>query len=671
MAMPPPRTLPEGWRSVGHAHRNRILSADDETGGSSFAINPTVPISKYYEVAHRAHAQFHDSCVHANPHNVDETYLMGNRLVRFISTALPRHSQYRSDYPDLIQAKDDVMAERAEAESLIQNIALIIDELEYDRAMVVKAQAQAQRAGGRTAPQQLGQKCWGEDECDGLSGGNMKIGEGEAAQLAEAKKEGGVSVPPGPRGSSSPPPFRRRVQVLRRTRRRRNRRWAENENPNKIERQQKEEDLPSGAEGVGAIGCLSPLSPAPPPSPPLVETSPVSPHKPLPAPILLNSPRHTPRNPPPGSFPIGGGGGRRRVRWSPDVKPGSLEGLDLSVGSGRSVVANPGVEDVGDESEPFLDVGSGGENNGRHIVSDLEEDEHETFLQMTSMEFMADSLDEDNGGTTPLDQAERALDDLGHLTQALSLRVRSCETAEVDDTPTDEEIGDKDPVKKDVSVSASTLDNLDLELGDDQSSEDGGDDTTDISEPLSFVQKVAIENFTSDFNGANDSDANDSWAQEDRGGNLSDAWRGAGAFDGTFESCPSGGRKPIPIDLSSPWLEEAELSSETFDFVAHGFEVGPDGDASGNLGVAKHDLPFKEDPLTSGTEGEDTVLTAPSSSTEYEDAGADAGKHSRGVDRGSVDGSVAERLTYLESKLKRMEGDRSISPVVGAGEMEV
>ena len=87
--------------------------------------------------------------------------------------------------------------------------------------------------------------------------------------------------------------------------------------------------------------------------------------------------------------------------------------------------------------------------------------------------------------------------------------------------------------------------------------------------------------------------------------------------------------------------------------------------------MAKHDLPFKEDPLTSGTEGEDTVLTAPSSSTEYEDAGADAGKHSRGVDRGSVDGSVAERLTYLESKLKRMEGDRSISPVVGAGEMEV
>ena len=57
------------WRLPGQAYRSALLSEDEHTGGSHFVLNPTVPITKYYQVSRRAYHQFRDSCAHLNEHN--------------------------------------------------------------------------------------------------------------------------------------------------------------------------------------------------------------------------------------------------------------------------------------------------------------------------------------------------------------------------------------------------------------------------------------------------------------------------------------------------------------------------------------------------------------------------------------------------------------------------
>ena len=57
------------WRLPGQSYRSALLSEDETTGGSHFVLNPTVPITKYYQVSRRAYHQFRDSCAHLNEHN--------------------------------------------------------------------------------------------------------------------------------------------------------------------------------------------------------------------------------------------------------------------------------------------------------------------------------------------------------------------------------------------------------------------------------------------------------------------------------------------------------------------------------------------------------------------------------------------------------------------------
>lgn len=58
-----------GWRLPGQHHRSYLLSTDEETGGSDFTLNATVPITKYYQVSRRAYHQFRDSVAHMNDNN--------------------------------------------------------------------------------------------------------------------------------------------------------------------------------------------------------------------------------------------------------------------------------------------------------------------------------------------------------------------------------------------------------------------------------------------------------------------------------------------------------------------------------------------------------------------------------------------------------------------------
>ena len=61
------------WRLPGQSYRSSLLAEDEITGGSSFVLNPTVPITKYYQVSRRAYHQFRDSCGYLNEHNGELT----------------------------------------------------------------------------------------------------------------------------------------------------------------------------------------------------------------------------------------------------------------------------------------------------------------------------------------------------------------------------------------------------------------------------------------------------------------------------------------------------------------------------------------------------------------------------------------------------------------------
>ena len=68
-AVAKPNNDDSSWRLPGQSYRSSLLSEDEITGGSSFVLNPTVPITKYYQVSRRAYHQFRDSCGYLNEHN--------------------------------------------------------------------------------------------------------------------------------------------------------------------------------------------------------------------------------------------------------------------------------------------------------------------------------------------------------------------------------------------------------------------------------------------------------------------------------------------------------------------------------------------------------------------------------------------------------------------------
>ncbi len=61
---------------------------------------------------------------------------MGNRLVKFLTAALPRHSQYGSAHQDLVEARDEVKLVLVDAGRMLAEVALYLDRLVWDRKRV-------------------------------------------------------------------------------------------------------------------------------------------------------------------------------------------------------------------------------------------------------------------------------------------------------------------------------------------------------------------------------------------------------------------------------------------------------------------------------------------------------------------------------------------------------
>jgi len=80
------------WRRYGLARRRELLENDRQNGGTSFNINQTCSVNRYFQVASRALEQFHD--MHLTGADLEETYIMGHRMLNFLTESMPNHPEY-------------------------------------------------------------------------------------------------------------------------------------------------------------------------------------------------------------------------------------------------------------------------------------------------------------------------------------------------------------------------------------------------------------------------------------------------------------------------------------------------------------------------------------------------------------------------------------------------
>mmetsp|Transcript_2009 Transcript_2009/g.4449 ORF Transcript_2009/g.4449 Transcript_2009/m.4449 type:complete len:728 (+) Transcript_2009:237-2420(+) len=85
------------WRSHGKARRRKLLEEDQRNGGRDFSMTFDCSVQRYFSVAHWALEQFHQlyqnssSSSTDNEKELEELYLMGHRIVSFLTECLPQH----------------------------------------------------------------------------------------------------------------------------------------------------------------------------------------------------------------------------------------------------------------------------------------------------------------------------------------------------------------------------------------------------------------------------------------------------------------------------------------------------------------------------------------------------------------------------------------------------
>jgi hypothetical protein len=165
----------EAWRKYGLQRRHTILADDKEVGGLDFHLNRLCPIERYCQLndkvwtrrcnnvfclgahfertfannpccftlpsvnhnGHKVLQQFREMCNDIKNHNVEELYVMGNRLLTFLSLVLPHHPEYvggagppsppRSKLPPLTW-KERCQRDVAWLSYQMQELELLIDE---------------------------------------------------------------------------------------------------------------------------------------------------------------------------------------------------------------------------------------------------------------------------------------------------------------------------------------------------------------------------------------------------------------------------------------------------------------------------------------------------------------------------------------------------------------
>lgn len=85
-----PNDLPSDWREEGENLRFGLLKGDIH---NEFSITHSIPMENYLEIIHRVQEQF--NCSYNRKTNLEQTYIIGNRILVFLSKVLPSHEDYQ------------------------------------------------------------------------------------------------------------------------------------------------------------------------------------------------------------------------------------------------------------------------------------------------------------------------------------------------------------------------------------------------------------------------------------------------------------------------------------------------------------------------------------------------------------------------------------------------
>jgi hypothetical protein len=121
------------WRKDGILKRNKLLKEDESNGGCDFTIDRRSKLKNYFEIADRVLDQFQKS--YASQSTLEESYLMGNRLIKFLSIVLPTHENYYSKDPSIVKLRIKSQNDLSHVRSQMEDIALMLDHKIYQEVM--------------------------------------------------------------------------------------------------------------------------------------------------------------------------------------------------------------------------------------------------------------------------------------------------------------------------------------------------------------------------------------------------------------------------------------------------------------------------------------------------------------------------------------------------------
>eukprot|EP00980_Cylindrotheca_fusiformis_P008320 scaffold1739_cov109-Cylindrotheca_fusiformis.AAC.12 len=115
------------WRRYGKTRRSKLLNEDKESGGAKFNINPVVRLNKYYQVITRSLDQFHSMWKKKGDHDLEYIYVLGHRILSFLTVYLPSHPDFSK--PRSWNLRNKCRREVKTLKLCLEDIAVLIDEL--------------------------------------------------------------------------------------------------------------------------------------------------------------------------------------------------------------------------------------------------------------------------------------------------------------------------------------------------------------------------------------------------------------------------------------------------------------------------------------------------------------------------------------------------------------
>ena len=332
------------------------------------------------------------------PLAVDEIYLMGNRLISFLTTTLPQHSQYTSSHAELMEARDEVKAMLVEAGRLLGEVALYLDRLEWDRYQNTAEDEDGDAVGALRRRRNLGAERRHQEDDENHLEDDEEGSDGTNSESCSDDEEGSELESILEEANEDEDETDSDVD-------------AQDDRPKRPEEESWEADFSSTANAFdldGPTTCTVPVTPSPStPTTHSASNTATSPTKPISS--ILQTPTATPTPKPPRKK-----NRHRRVKFSPDVKPGkhhphppppAIQHANKLAGDDN--VGDEDYEDCEDYHHAPNDEQDGGQDDladERNLSLSIEEEEHRTFLQMTQMEFVdggsfddGDANDEDVG----------------------------------------------------------------------------------------------------------------------------------------------------------------------------------------------------------------------------------------------------------------------------------